>query len=106
MIAIILQTLNSEKSNIDRLGFQIIKGIYKMESGKNPNIAEDCPCLNLKCKIRGDCVECVRMHRTNKNHLPECMGDIIRDIVKDLAGKVEFDVVDRRPVVKKQTETK
>jgi len=73
-----------------------------MKPCKNLCIAEDCPCLNVKCKIYGNCVECVRIHRINKNHLPECMGDIVRDLIKDLAGKVEFGVVDKRPVVKKQ----
>jgi hypothetical protein len=37
------------------------------------------------------------VHREHGRHLPECMEDILREKVKDLAALVEYDVVDTRP---------
>ena len=59
--------------------------------------AEDCPCELLTCELRGHCVECVSGHRKSHAHLPECMQPILRDLVEQLAAKVEYGVVERRP---------
>ena len=64
---------------------------------KTVPLAEDCPCTLLTCTIRGNCVECVRIHRTNKEHLPECMHDVLRDHIAALAKQVELRVEDHRP---------
>jgi hypothetical protein len=61
-------------------------------------IAADCPCTLTTCGIRGDCEACVRVHRANKEHLPECMENLLRDIVAQLAHLVEYDVVEARPL--------
>jgi hypothetical protein len=61
------------------------------------HLAEDCPCTLLTCTIRGNCVECVRVHRVNKEHLPECMHDVLRDHIAALAKQVELGVVEQRP---------
>lgn len=72
------------------------------EAGTCRTIAHDCPCTNTNCAIWGDCVACVSGHRTARAHLPECMQDIIRDMIADLAAKVEFSVTDERPAEKKR----
>lgn len=59
--------------------------------------AEDCPCELLTCELRGHCVECVAGHRKSHAHLPECMQPILRDLVEQLAAKVEYGVVEKRP---------
>ena len=59
--------------------------------------AEDCPCEVLTCELRGHCVECVAGHRRNGHHLPECLQPLLRDLVEQLAAKVEYGVVERRP---------
>ena len=59
--------------------------------------ASDCPCLNLKCSKWGDCVACVRMHRTNRTHVPECLQPMLRDYIAAIAEKVELKVTDARP---------
>jgi len=66
------------------------------------HIADDCPCLNKRCAMHGDCVRCVAAHRQHRKHIPECMEDIIRDSVKGLAELVEYRVEDARPVVKQE----
>ena len=48
----------------------------------------------------GDCAACVRSHRTHREHIPECMQPIFRDLVTQLAKKVELDVSDARPKLK------
>ncbi len=60
-------------------------------------LAEDCPCIQLECPIRGNCVACVRHHRAHQRHLPECLQPVLREIITSLAKQVEFDVVDTRP---------
>jgi len=45
----------------------------------------------------GNCIECVRIHRANKEHLPECMHDVLRDHIAALAKQVELGVVAQRP---------
>jgi hypothetical protein len=60
-------------------------------------IAQDCPCVQKDCPIWGDCEACIRGHRTHGRHVPECMQDLLRGLVKDFARKVEYDVVEARP---------
>lgn len=60
-------------------------------------LAEDCPCIQLDCPIHGNCVVCVRNHRLNESHNPECLQDVLREQIAALARKVEFGVVEERP---------
>jgi hypothetical protein len=60
-------------------------------------LAEDCPCVQAACPIRGDCVQCVGNHRRHGRHLPECLQPLVRPLLEELAGKVELGVVDKRP---------
>ncbi|NPV46559.1 MAG: hypothetical protein HPY69_06360 [Armatimonadetes bacterium] len=64
---------------------------------ERPGFAADCPCEKTDCPIWGDCVACVRGHREHQAHLPECMQPILRGLVEELARKVEYGVVERRP---------
>jgi len=66
-----------------------------------PGCVEDCPCTNLRCRIHGNCVECIRAHRSHKLHLPECMCTIVRAEIAALADKVEYGVIDNRPAFKR-----
>ncbi len=68
-----------------------------MTDKRKPILAEDCPCVQKRCPLRGNCVVCVRSHRTHREHLPECMLPIFRDLVTQMAKKVELDVSEARP---------
>lgn len=65
-------------------------------------LAEDCPCIQLDCPIHGNCVVCVRNHRLNGSHIPECLQDVMREQIAALAKKVEYDVVEARPKPRKR----
>jgi len=67
------------------------------QNAPQPGFAADCPCELTTCSIRGNCVECVRVHRTNQAHLPECLQPMLRSLIADLAGKVELRVTEGRP---------
>jgi len=67
------------------------------ERKPDPGFAADCPCELLSCTIRGDCVACVRVHRQNESHIPECLQPILRGLIEQLAGRVEYRVVEGRP---------
>jgi hypothetical protein len=61
-----------------------------------PSLVDDCPCTQTRCHRHGNCVECIRVHRTRKEHIPECLQDMFRSRVKELAALVEYDVRDLR----------
>ena len=72
----------------------------KAENLGKPGIVDDCPCVQVNCKIWGNCIECVRVHRTGRHHLPECMQPALRGLVEKLATQVEYRVEENRPEAK------
>ena len=61
-----------------------------------PVLVDDCPCTQVRCHRHGNCVECIRVHRTRQEHIPECLQDMFRIRIKELAALVEYDVSDLR----------
>lgn len=61
-----------------------------------PVLVDDCPCTQVRCHRHGNCVECIRVHRTRKEHIPECLQDMFRDRIRELALLVEYDIRDLR----------
>ncbi len=61
-----------------------------------PVQVDDCPCKQVRCHRHGNCVECIRVHRTRKEHVPECLQDMFRDRIRELALLVEYDIRDLR----------
>jgi len=61
-----------------------------------PALVDDCPCIQTRCHRHGNCVECIRVHRTRQQHIPECLQDMFRTRIKELAALVEYDVLDLR----------
>jgi len=56
-----------------------------------------CPCTQVECPIRGNCVLCVQNHLDHKQHLPECIQNLLRPAVQSLAQQVELQTEDGRP---------
>jgi len=61
-----------------------------------PGMVDDCPCVQTRCHRHGNCVECIRVHRTRQQHIPECLQGMFRSRIKELAALVEYDVLDLR----------
>jgi hypothetical protein len=61
-----------------------------------PALVDDCPCTQIRCHRHGNCVECIRVHRTRQEHIPECLQDMFRTRIKELAALLEYDVLDLR----------
>ncbi len=61
-----------------------------------PVQVDDCPCTQTRCHRHGNCVECIRVHRTGQEHIPECLQEMFRSRIKGLAALVEYDVLDLR----------
>lgn len=53
-------------------------------------------CTQVRCHRHGNCVECIRVHRTRKEHIPECLQDMFRNRIRELAALVEYDIRDLR----------
>ncbi len=60
-------------------------------------VAHDCPCAMTSCALHGHCVECVRGHRTNRDHIPECLQDQLREQITALARQVQLSASEARP---------
>lgn len=61
------------------------------------SINQHCPCTQVECPIRGNCVLCVQNHLEHKRHLPECILNLLRPAVQSLAQQVELQTEDGRP---------
>jgi hypothetical protein len=61
-----------------------------------PVLVDDCPCEQVRCHRHGNCVECIRVHRTRQEHVPECLQGMFRDRIRELAALVEYDIRDLR----------
>lgn len=72
---------------------EIRKAREYIKSGKY----NECPCSQIECEWHGNCFECVLIHRANRQHVPECLEEILRQKVRALALSVEYDVVDTHP---------
>jgi len=56
-----------------------------------------CPCTQMQCPIRGNCVLCVQNHLDHKRHLPECIQNLLRPALLSLAQQIELQTEDGRP---------
>ncbi|MCP4263138.1 MAG: hypothetical protein GY774_37360 [Planctomycetes bacterium] len=56
-----------------------------------------CPCTQKECPIRGNCVICIQNHLVNKRHVPECIQNMLREPIKELAKKMELSFSESRP---------
>lgn len=56
-----------------------------------------CNCVQKDCPIWGNCVLCVENHKVNRNHIPECMQELVRESIATLCRLVEFTPVEKRP---------
>jgi hypothetical protein len=61
------------------------------------SLNQKCCCTQKDCPILGNCVLCVQNHVEKRNHLPECMQNMLRSNIEALAGMVEFGCDERRP---------
>ena len=61
------------------------------------SLNQKCCCTQNDCPILGNCVLCVQNHVEKRNHLPECMQNMLRGNIKALAGMVEFGCNEKRP---------
>jgi hypothetical protein len=61
------------------------------------SINKHCPCSQMECPIRGNCVLCVQNHLEHKRHIPECIQNILRPCVQSLADQMELRTTESRP---------
>jgi hypothetical protein len=61
------------------------------------SINKHCPCSQMECPIRGNCVLCVQNHLEHKRHIPECFQETLRHTVQALASQLELKTSESRP---------
>ncbi|MDH4129297.1 MAG: hypothetical protein OEV44_11110 [Spirochaetota bacterium] len=74
-----------------------VKAVEKSRELIKSGKFDACPCSQKQCEWHGKCFECVLIHRVKKKHIPECLQPIFRETIKELASKIEYDVVNARP---------
>ena len=52
-----------------------------------------CPCPE-KCRHRGNCRDCVIIHRAHGDHLPYCMHDMLNQRLKKLSELSEHSIAE------------
>jgi hypothetical protein len=52
----------------------------------------ECSCPKTNCEWHGDCYTCVRQHRINGNHIPNCLQFILDEKVAMIAEAAEMTV--------------
>lgn len=55
---------------------------------------DHCTCPKKDCKLHGNCVACVAMHRKDEDHLPSCFHKMVNKRIKFLSGLTEHSVVE------------
>jgi len=54
-----------------------------------------CTCPKVECEWHGKCLECVALHRYNKDHFPNCFQNIFNDKIKAIASIGELEVKEK-----------
>jgi hypothetical protein len=69
--------------------YELIKGIRaKLET----DLCRECSCPKTNCEWHGDCYTCVRQHRINGDHVPNCLQNILDEKVAAIAQVAEMTV--------------
>ena len=69
--------------------YQKIRGIREKLDTEE---CRKCSCPKVNCEWHGDCYTCVRQHRINGNHIPNCLQSILDEKVKKIAEVAEMTV--------------
>jgi len=51
-----------------------------------------CNCPNTACRLHGNCMDCVIVHRGHRDHLPYCMHDMVNERLSALSALTESEV--------------
>ena len=54
-----------------------------------------CTCPKVKCEWHGKCMECIALHRYNKDHLPNCLQQIFNEKIKAITSIGEMNAIDK-----------
>jgi hypothetical protein len=69
--------------------YEVIKGLRtKLET----DLCRECSCPKTNCEWHGDCYTCVRQHRINGDHVPNCLQRILDEKVSAIAQVAEMTV--------------
>lgn len=66
-----------------------IKGL---RAALQTDLCRECPCPKTYCEWHGDCQACIRLHRINGEHIPNCLQSMLEQKVKELAAVAELTV--------------
>ena len=69
--------------------YRLIKGI---RARLDTDEGRKCPCPKVNCEWHDDCYTCVRQHRLNGNHVPNCLQFILDEKVAKIAEAAEMTV--------------
>ena len=53
-----------------------------------------CSCPNKACRLHGDCLRCVIVHRGHEDHIPSCMYGMLNERLKLVSDLTEGSLVE------------
>jgi len=57
-------------------------------------LKDHCSCTS-PCKIHGNCIECVAVHRAHGDHLPNCFKEMVSERIQPLADLIESTLIEK-----------
>ncbi|MDL2294244.1 LPS biosynthesis protein [Ruminococcaceae bacterium OttesenSCG-928-D13] len=72
----------------DELEDEFIRQFH--ESLKNKE--KHCSCPKLHCKHHGRCIDCIALHRAHRDHLPNCLHDMVNERYRALVALTESEL--------------
>ena len=67
---------------------EVIAEVHKaVEAGET-----HCNCPNTPCRLHGNCMDCVIVHRGHRDHLPYCMQDMVNERLAALSALTESKI--------------
>ena len=51
-----------------------------------------CSCPKTSCRLHGNCMDCVIVHRGHRDHLPFCMHDMVNERLSSISALTESKI--------------
>ncbi|QQO08499.1 hypothetical protein [Breznakiella homolactica] len=61
------------------------------------NREDHCSCPVATCKHHGRCMECVAIHRGHRDHLPNCLHDMVNEKLRKIVSVTESSLNEFKP---------
>ena len=87
-----LAAMKAFNSGDEELGYKL-QGEFLDEFHESCKSEDHCPC-KANCRLHGNCLDCVTVHRAHQDHLPVCFHEMINRRMAVLSELTEDSITD------------